>query len=494
MEGENMERQRKLRRWLPVAMLAPAMVLLAAPVYAQVSLDLVAAEDSYVVQNDPGSNFGTTQELHVRSCLLSTNTGLKSPASCQTGTTGNPASDPARATGDEVVLGSTNDACCAWFRTRNPPSNVADSEVYRDFSFNLPTASVTIAGIEVRVSGYRTGPSRLTGLTFKIRLSGDGGASWTGYRNTTELERTDAEYVVPASGGTTDLWGGVWTAESFSNANFQLEVMPEGPAETGEQWKLDSIRVKICYTQNQNERTFLKFDLSPIPGNATVVGTELRATIKMPPIASRDYQAHCVSDDTWTQTAVTWNNQPDILSLLDTRATGVATGQMVWTGAALRDQVAFERFDAGGNGILSLRIGDAEEDAPLGCLTSFCSSESAEAAPRPVLRVSYTLPGFFFAGWRPPLNLPGPEDGWESGSTKPVKFLVVDDAGNPAVSGVNALVQIGASAPVAAALDDAQTGQWIAEIKLVGSGVQAVTITGNVQNVTPLAILVKSNP
>jgi hypothetical protein len=82
-------------------------------------------------------------------------------------------------------------------------------------------------------------------------------------------------------------------------------------------------------------------------------------------------------------------------------------------------------------------------------------------------------------------------DGWESGSTMPVKFLVVDKDGNPVAAGVDVMVQIGASASVAAVLDDAGKGQWKAEIKLVGSGSQSVTITGNVQDVPPLVILVK---
>jgi hypothetical protein len=111
--------------------------------------------------------------------------------------------------------------------------------------------------------------------------------------------------------------------------------------------------------------------------------------------------------------------------------------------------------------------------------------------------VTVTALDFYFAGWRPPvINHLDDEnwDGWESESTMPVKFLVVDEDGNPVIAGVVATVKIGDSDEVPAVLDDAEIGQWIAEVALVGSGIQEVTITGNVTGVTPLSILVKENP
>jgi hypothetical protein len=111
--------------------------------------------------------------------------------------------------------------------------------------------------------------------------------------------------------------------------------------------------------------------------------------------------------------------------------------------------------------------------------------------------VTVIASSYIFAGWRPPVQLPDPAQGpaaWNSGRTMPVKFLVVDGSGTPATSGVVANVQIGSSAIVAATLDDATIGQWKAEIEVVGSGTQAVTITGNVTGVTALSIVVVENP
>jgi len=177
-------------------------------------------------------------------------TTLQSPASYATGTTLNPPSDPEQAIANDVTTGTTNDALCALFRTTNPGGgdDVADSEIYYDFSLAVP-AGATIDGIEVVVSGYRTGPTSgphaISGLIFNAYLSGDAGSSWTTFKSTSELTTTDAEYTL---GGSTDLWNGIWTSSSFSNANFRLQIIPGGPLNTGEHWKLDGVQVRVYYT------------------------------------------------------------------------------------------------------------------------------------------------------------------------------------------------------------------------------------------------------
>jgi len=172
-------------------------------------------------------------------------TGLKGPTLYVTGTTGNPPSNPGQALVDDVPTGSMDNDACALFRTNNPPSNVADSETYYNFSFGLPSGA-TIYGIEVVVSGYRTpGGTGVPGPYFRVRL--DGGAGWTGYKDTSALTNVDAEYTL---GSDEPLWGGSWTADSFSDTNFRLEIIPAGAMDpsTGEHWKLDSVRVIVYYT------------------------------------------------------------------------------------------------------------------------------------------------------------------------------------------------------------------------------------------------------
>lgn len=171
---------------------------------------------------------------------------LKSPTAYATGTTGDPPEDPEQALVDDVATGTTNDASCALFRTNNPGRGgaVADSEIYYNFSFGLPSGA-TIDGIEVVVSGYRTGPGSLTNLVFSVRLWENTGSIWTTSKSTTALTAVDTVYTL---GGPSDLWGTTWTDDSLSDANFKLEVIPAGPVHNGEHWKLDSVRVRVYYT------------------------------------------------------------------------------------------------------------------------------------------------------------------------------------------------------------------------------------------------------
>ncbi|MGE5296465.1 MAG: hypothetical protein ACM3VT_16720 [Solirubrobacterales bacterium] len=106
--------------------------------------------------------------------------------------------------------------------------------------------------------------------------------------------------------------------------------------------------------------------------------------------------------------------------------------------------------------------------------------------------VVVTAPSFDFAGWRPPVtNDPPGGQGWNSGSIMPVKFLVVDAQDEPVIEGLHVTVRIGDSDPVTAVLDDPETGQWKAEITLVGEGWQDVVLDGNIDGVTPLEILIR---
>jgi hypothetical protein len=179
-------------------------------------------------------------------------TGLKSPTTYATGTTGNPPSYPGQALVDDVATGGTNDAVCALFRTVNSGGGggVADSEIYDGFTFGIPSGA-TIDGIEVVVSGYRTGTPSV-GAYFRICL--DGGSGWTAYKDTSTLTTVDAEYTL---GGSGDDWSGDWSL--FSDANFKLEIIPAGPTLNGESWKLDSVRVTVYYTVTGGSISGAKF-------------------------------------------------------------------------------------------------------------------------------------------------------------------------------------------------------------------------------------------
>ncbi len=95
-------------------------------------------------------------------------------------------------------------------------------------------------------------------------------------------------------------------------------------------------------------------------------------------------------------------------------------------------------------------------------------------------------PPLYFDGWSAPLDTP--RDRYRSGSTLPVKFIVVDADGVPVTEGVEVDVQVGESDWVTAELADPNTGMWQADVTLEGSGTQEVILDGNVQDVPLMEI------
>lgn len=101
-----------------------------------------------------------------------------------------------------------------------------DDQGFRDFGISLPAGSV-IDGISV---GVRASSSDDSGCDLQVRLSGNGGSSWTGY-DTADLTNTEATL---AFGGNADRWGWDdpdWDPASVTDANFRLEVRNEDPGQ-----------------------------------------------------------------------------------------------------------------------------------------------------------------------------------------------------------------------------------------------------------------------
>ncbi|MDH3189956.1 MAG: DNRLRE domain-containing protein, partial [Acidimicrobiia bacterium] len=71
--------------------------------------------------------------------------------------------------------------------------------------------------------------------------------------------------------------------------------------------------VEVRSSANANRRTYLRFDLAActpaIPTSATVTGSLLRLFVTAVPAACRTHDIFRVTA-TWTEAALTWNNQP----------------------------------------------------------------------------------------------------------------------------------------------------------------------------------------
>ncbi len=122
--------------------------------------------------------------------------------------------------------------------------------------------------------------------------------------------------------------------------------------------------------------SYLKFDVAGL-ANAQSVKLKL-VPFQVDGAATLAYER--IADDTWSETAMTWNNRPVAAGTLLASLAGYAVGQQIEV-----DLTNAAKAEAAGDGTLSLRISNDSWN-----FIGFHSRESATAAFRPVLE--YTVP------------------------------------------------------------------------------------------------------
>jgi len=133
-----------------------------------------------------------------------------------------------------------------------------------------------------------------------------------------------------------------------------------------------------------NQRSFVQFDVSPIPASFTVQSATLSLCATSTPAVSRTYNVTQVTAS-WVETTITWNDQPAVAgSLTDTVAS--ATGCLTWT---VTDDVQTWVNGATANG---WRISDSSENSATNYNSDFRTREdTAEATEVPSLKVTYLV-------------------------------------------------------------------------------------------------------
>lgn len=147
-----------------------------------------------------------------------------------------------------------------------------------------------------------------------------------------------------------------------------------------------SVRSTTTGTPDTNQRTFIQFGLSSVPSSSTIQSARLRLYLYQAPAASRNYDAHRVTA-TWSETGITWNNQPGVAaSATSTTATGITANSWIeWD--VTSDVQAFVNASLTNYG---WRIKDQTESDPAGDFSSlFRSKENTGAALDPQLVVDY---------------------------------------------------------------------------------------------------------
>lgn len=130
-----------------------------------------------------------------------------------------------------------------------------------------------------------------------------------------------------------------------------------------------------------NRVAFLRFDVSGL-ANAQSVRLKLVPFQVDDGAAVLNYEG--LADDSWAETAMTWNNRPTAAGTLVATAGGYVVGQPISI-----DVTGIAKSEAAGDGILSLRLTQPNSGNNF---TGFHSRESATVAFRPVLEYTIAVP------------------------------------------------------------------------------------------------------
>ncbi len=139
----------------------------------------------------------------------------------------------------------------------------------------------------------------------------------------------------------------------------------------------------------QNERAWLRFDLSSLPAGSTITSATLNMSCWKATGASLDAEVRGGNDDTWGETAITWNNQPTFGSVLDTQTlvSGVTNLYYSW------DATAFAQSKLAGNKLVSLLVKPVTENSTDATSPSYGFDSKEYASNHPYLQVTTPFAG-----------------------------------------------------------------------------------------------------
>ena len=133
---------------------------------------------------------------------------------------------------------------------------------------------------------------------------------------------------------------------------------------------------------------FVRFDVSSIPAGSTVTNADLRLCFSSNPggAQGRIHELRRLTSD-WTETGVTWNNEPSVSATVTDTITVPSGAQCVFF-AVTADVQAW--VDGAPN--YGWRVNDQDEVTPGGSVTAYATREYGVAGQRPQLVVPYTPP------------------------------------------------------------------------------------------------------
>jgi hypothetical protein len=140
----------------------------------------------------------------------------------------------------------------------------------------------------------------------------------------------------------------------------------------------DELSVKENSGISNNDRmSFLKFDLSGITG--PIYNVKLRLIVSNDAPGAAKCALHHVTDDSWSENSITWDNQPGVSTLIETLSVPAFGSWIEYNITTIANT------ELSGDGTLSFRL----SESTLGNLFEFSSKEENDVASRP--RIEYTL-------------------------------------------------------------------------------------------------------
>jgi hypothetical protein len=135
-----------------------------------------------------------------------------------------------------------------------------------------------------------------------------------------------------------------------------------------------------------NRRSFVQLVLGPcsIPGNALIVTANLKLFMHAAPAVSRTYAAHRVNG-TWTESGITWTNQPAVAASATASVATGTTSNVTLTWNVTSDVQAF----VDGTSNYGWRIADTVENSATARIGQFRTAEHGTASQRPILEITY---------------------------------------------------------------------------------------------------------
>jgi len=138
---------------------------------------------------------------------------------------------------------------------------------------------------------------------------------------------------------------------------------------------------------SNNERIFLKFDLSAIPAGSRIIDAEVWLRCRKAELEDVDAQCRKVTDDDWSENLITWGTRPTYLDVLDTVTLKYSPpSEDMWH---LWNVTSFVQSEYAGDKIASFCIRAGVED--VGGRYTFDSKEWPLENERPRIKIAYTV-------------------------------------------------------------------------------------------------------